>query len=437
MSKNPQKKPIVKVYEEDSFTDESLNQVSLLKIETITGEMKTAAPLNKEKEIKRLYIRMKKLPENISKFFITKTIGKIIVGLVFAGYLAFSIYNIIKIDESLQIGEAVSEKSYFKSYIKDFLSNDLSPPIMIVFPKPLEYQNKTVVTKIKNFLNEIEQLEGIRDTFRIMTPLILDAISSNNFSTATIQSYKQNIIPFLNDLVFAYNETSGTYYVKAVRFYVQFANLHFNLKDTQVMRNLNRACEQFEYPVFAYTPAFKNIELFDQLAIDLMQIFVITVEIAFLLSFLFIFNLKSAFCISLSMASIFIGFCGFMSAWNVSLNMITIVDFIVGLAISATSIAYLVHLFLIELNGESKSHRAYKVTKKYGMSIAKAHAIMAITGSILAFSQSFSFFTLFKTILIANFVNIFHVIFFVPVLLAIVGPHWKIHHKRKYEAMPV
>ena len=90
-------------------------------------------------------------PVKIYKFLIMKMFGKIIIIIIFLLYSSFSIWRIINIDNSLDVRNSVPDKSYLKEYLNDLLSNDLSPPVMLVFNEPLDYRNKNIKKKCKNF----------------------------------------------------------------------------------------------------------------------------------------------------------------------------------------------------------------------------------------------------------------------------------------------
>jgi hypothetical protein len=338
-------------------TPDVSNETSLLKIESINndGEVhkntKTDFNENENKMFVILLI-IKNYPVKIYKFLFMKMFGKIIIIFIFLLYSSFSIWRIINIDKSLDVRNSVPDKSYLKEYLNDLLSNDLSPPVMLVFNEPLDYQNKNIKKKIKKFLHEAESLKGISKTFIIMNTLIFERIGNNIFTNETIKLHE--IKSFFNDIIFRYNETKNYYQVQAVRFYLQLEKFQFNSKDTEIMEKLYDMCEKFNLPVLVYSVPFKNIELFNKLPIDLLQFFTIVIESAYLLSLLFILNLKTTFCIVFSVASIFMGFCGFMSVWDVPLNFITIIDYFIGLAFSLTSSAYIVHLFLIEFGKKLK-----------------------------------------------------------------------------------
>ena len=151
------------------------------------------------------------------------------------------------------------------------------------------------------------------------------------------------------------------------------------------------------------------------------------IEGSYLFTLCFILNFQTTLSIVFGIFSIFSGFCGFMLTWNVELNTITVINFAIGLAYSTTSCTYIAHLFLIEFDKSSKDERIFTVIKNIGSSIVKGHLIILISSVILSFCHSITFYLLFKTIFLINLIAIVHVLFFFPVLLTIIGPHWKVH----------
>ena len=366
----------------------------------------------------------------VYKLLIATPIGKSIVLILFALYLSFSIWKIINIEKSIDLSQVVSSKSYLKKYLNDFVSNDLSPPLMIVMHTPVDFGNVTVKKRIEDLLLEMQSLDGVENDFYLLNNFLFDGLNASK--EISIDQYKNlyTSYPFFNDFAFDYNNKTNKYEITASRLYLQIKKTFFNSRDTDLMDQIYDVAARYsDLSTTAFSMAFRNIDMFNQLAVDLMQLFLFLIEASYLFSLIFILNIKSAFCVMLSVISTYSGFCGIISAWNAPLNNITIVNYIIGLALSTTSCSYIIHLFLIEFDKESKNERVYNVIANTGISIVKAHLILAFSGLLLSFSHSVTFYLLFKTIFVINLISIFHVLLFIPVLLSIIGPHWKIHQK--------
>ena len=381
-------------------------------------------------ENSKYYETIQEYMERSYKFLLTKLIGKIMISVIFIIYLSFSIWKIIYMDKSIDPTQTVSEKSYLKEYLIDFVSNDLSPPLMVIFHEPVDFQNRTVKKRVNKLFKQISTIDGISNTYQFLNHLIFELIQNSSISKENYKTLYE-INPFYNDLSFTYNESLNSYQLVGTRFYFQLDKMHFNYKDTEIMENLYRLIKyKFDdLPVIVYSMVFRNIELFNQLPIDLLQLILISIEGSYLFSLCFVLNLQTALSIVFSISSVFTGFCGFMSTWNVPLNAITMINYAIGLAYSATSCTYIAHLYLIEFNQDSKEERIFTVIKQTGVSMIKAHLIIVTSSLILSFCNSLTFYILFKTILIVNFITIIHVLFFFPVLLSIIGPHWEVHRK--------
>lgn len=361
--------------------------------------------------------------KNIYYFLIFKKSGKFILTFLFIAYLSFSIWNLTSVEESFNMEDLVSNKSYFKNYIKDMKSQELAPIVMIVVNKTLVY-NKSIQKKIDEILYEFKQTGLIRNELPFKWSQFLDSLLKPNLTKENIESAKNQFLPFKNDVVIEYNSEQNSYEVAASRYYLQFNKLNFDANDAKQVERLHEMAHSFDIPLIIYSIPFKNLELLGQMSINLIQTFVLTIESVYLFSFLPFLNLLSAICITLSVSSIFAGFIGIMVAFGTSLNILTITYFIISLNISICFCVHVVNSYIMNTSEDSKEKCLKLTLKKTCLPLFYVQIILILSSCTLSFAQSFVFSTLFKTLFFTNILCLIHTTFFIPVLLSVIGPYW-------------
>ena len=151
----------------------------------------------------------------------------------------------------------------------------------------------------------------------------------------------------------------------------------------------------------------------------------------YLVSLIFIPDLVSTLCIILSMISIMIGLVGSMHLWGLTLSSVTMIQLVMSVGFCIDFTAHLTHAFIASVGTGTRSERAYKACMRTGLPIFNS-AISTIIGvCVLAFCKSYIFLSFFKTLFIVMCLGMLNSMLFLPVLLSLIGPHWKRHKKPK------
>ena len=103
---------------------------------------------------------------------------------LYAIYISLALYAALQIREGINLGDLVSEDSYYKQYITEAQRlTDLYPVVMIYVHKPIDYDDIQVRMKLKNLVKNAQKIDGISNTFSINW---LSAFSHNKLK------YKKN-----------------------------------------------------------------------------------------------------------------------------------------------------------------------------------------------------------------------------------------------------
>ena len=379
---------------------------------------------------------------------------------MYAIYISLSVYNAIQIHEGINLGDLVSDDSYYKNYIEETqrLTN-LYPVVMIYIHEPIDYDSTHVRMKLKNFLKDAQKIDGISKTFSINW---LAAFSHNKLkykkNTDYLISSLKSFPPFMNDVVIRKKQTntennqtneeiflnlnelyknketpnenmSIEYEIAASRFYLQYNRLCLCSKDAEQMHLLRKLCKESGLPIKAYSIFFKIYEQFEETLPNVIQSFIIAIEAMYLIALIFIPDLISVLCIIFSMMSIMVGLLGSMHMWGLSLSSITMIELIMSIGFCVDFSAHVTHAFIASVGKGNRNERAYKACVRMGFPIFNS-AISTMVGCILlVFCRSFIFLSFFKTISALMTLGIFNSLLFLPVLLSLIGPNWPRHKK--------
>ena len=100
--------------------------------------------------------------------FFKYILGKLFSSIFYIIYLSSALYLALQIREGINLGDLVSEDSYYKHYITEAqrLTN-LYPVVMMYIHEPIDYDNVQVRMKIKNLVKNAQKIDGISKTFSI------------------------------------------------------------------------------------------------------------------------------------------------------------------------------------------------------------------------------------------------------------------------------
>ena len=267
----------------------------------------------------RLNKKMRKSLSRLFKFLICTKTGKAISMILFTIYLSLSFWGAYNIKEGINLGDLVSEESYYNKYITDMTSTtDILPIIMFVIHKPIDYDSSNVRISIKNLISNARKIDGISDTFSINW---MDSFSNHKIkykkNIDNLYDSIKNFPPLINDLIvnkieknsatnqtkisqFAYNRfdfsrsksspskssnVTVEYEIAASRFYLQFDKLCMCSEDARPMHLLRSLCKESGLPIVPYAVTFKFYEQFEQTLPNVIQSFIIAIEVNYCYKF--------------------------------------------------------------------------------------------------------------------------------------------------------
>ena len=454
-------------------------------IEAVGSTSKEANSSERQINKQAFVYKLQKMTESWCKKFFRFTIctkaGRIVACLVFVIYIVLSAFSAYQIKEGINLADLVSHDSYYNSYLTENMASiELNPIVMFVINEPIDYDNANVRKKINDVVQSAQSIEGINSNFHLswlssfeqrkikyktnlnnlyermkaLPPLMNDVIiqgsvlvpgDENDYGSSVGDSSTQNQTAKLKKQILfkeslaliAKNrpeylnnkkaKNNLTFEIVASRFYLQYARLKFSSLDAKPMNLLRDLCEESGLPIIPYAVPFKFYEQFEQTFPNIIQAFVIALEAMYLIAILFIPDLVTVFCIIASMLSIMTGLIGCMNIWGLTLSSVTMIELIMSVGFCVDFSAHVAHAFIASVGKGSRSERAYKACIRVGFPIFNSALSTIIGISLLGFCRSYIFVSFFKTLIILMILGVLNSLIFLPVLLALVGPNWRMH----------
>lgn len=154
--------------------------------------------------------------------------------------------------------------------------------------------------------------------------------------------------------------------------------------------------------------------------ISIQTILIATVVMA-VVALIFIPNILCCLWIVISIISIEVGVMGYMSLWNVNLDVISMINLIMGIGFSVDFSSHISYAFLMA-KAKTSNEKIQECLSALGLPVLQA-GLSTIVGVItLSLSRSYVFLGFCKIVFLVVLFGILHGIVLLPVLLSILGP---------------
>ena len=367
-------------------------------------------------------------PKILSKIVLLKPV-QVIVLIIFAAYLGISIWGATNFKEGLDIKNLVSEDSYYFKYLsfdESFTSRGI---IVTQFSVAgiVRYSDPETIRKIENLQTLAERDV---DTCSNCSINWLNAYRQTSYfddstESAFINSLQTQFLPafpmFTNDISFSDDNTS----IKASRFYVFAYDIIESKDEGNFMLRMREVAASSNLPgVIAYSPPFIFTEQFVAILPNTLQTLGISVAAIFVITAIFLPHPLLVFLVTVTLVMILVGLIGFMYFWDLTLSSITMIHIVMSVGFSVDFSAHVCHGFM-ETASEDRKLGACGALIRSGGPIFNG-AMSSLIGIImLAFSKSYVFLSFFKVMILIILLGAAHSLFFLPVVLSLVGPQFK------------
>ncbi|KAL8580373.1 hypothetical protein ACOMHN_037472 [Nucella lapillus] len=356
---------------------------------------------------------------------------KVVVLLLFSGYLAVSVWGIMEhLEQGLRLKDLVLDTSYyhrFNTWDEDDFG--MAFPVSFVITEPLNYTDMGTLRHMLTLLNtarddpDISPLGTYCWFSEYMFSPSLDISSTENF----IRSLREDFLPdhprYMNDLVFSKDNSS----VLATRCHVFSENVVDSTRQAELMIRMRDLADSAPLPTFAYQPAFVYFEQYVMIMRSTLQTVGITLAVMFVVTFLFLVHPIIVIIVFLNIVMIIVGIFGFMGLWGLTLSSVTMIHLIMSVGFSVDFSAHVCSAYMLS-DARSRKERAQYALVHASGPILNSGLSSLIGIVILVFSDSYIFQSFFKIMILVIGFGILHAVFLIPVLLSWIGPTNKTQH---------
>ncbi|XP_023235409.1 patched domain-containing protein 3-like [Centruroides sculpturatus] len=381
------------------------------------------------------YLTMKFFRDNVARFISHPTIKIIIIFIYFCN-LAIGIWGVTFLKEGLNIftlypNHSKVTKGYriYSDYFTEF-----SFSVHIVINKTLDYSQEKVQKSIENMMMKFHSHPNIIPSeFDISWLKYYEKFQNHPVSPFTMNGYdvsrKQDFIDglrnvflrigeakqFSNDIVFNDNYTE----IICSRFFVGAKHDHLRGTERKLINEMWKIAEEFEFPVIIhsfYSSAIEQALIIKRITI---QLFWLTALLIFIVFFAFIPNFLCALLVGLSITSIIVETFGYMSFWNVNLDVITMMIIIVCNGFCVNYPTHMCYVFLTSSHStveEKLKESLYHV----GFPILQGSLSTILVSVIFLYNNMYVYVSFVKIVVFISLQTLFHSIFVIPVFLSII-----------------
>ncbi|XP_059404418.1 patched domain-containing protein 3-like isoform X1 [Carassius carassius] len=362
--------------------------------------------------------------------FLTRVWVKTLVCLIYAGYLAVSIYGCFQIQEGLDLKHLAVDGSYVGDYYdkEDEFFSDFGPNVMLVIKdEHFQYWNPTARKSLDLCLENFQNLTLADSDLPPISWLhvyVQDGMNSG-FDVDNETQFKSHLTAFLNYSGFIQDVNFTNNQIQASRMFVQSVNIRTAIDEKNMLnafRETSVECGKLQPPVnlIVYHPAFIYFDQYAVIISNTIQNIVVATCAMLVISLLLIPNPLCSLWVTFSIASVIVGVAGFMALWDVSLDSVSMINLVICIGFSVDFSAHISYAF-VSSEKPSANEKATDAISKLGYPIVQG-AVSTIAGVVvLAAAKSYIFRTFFKIMLLVILFGAVHGIVFIPVFLTFLG----------------
>ena len=371
-----------------------------------------------------------KLPRWLIPKIVLRTPLKIIIMILFAGYLAAAIYGCIQLKQGITFNQLVYEDSYYYKYgswKEDYFKRvtDISFNIDETYTYSdleIQYKIEALIAKVKSDAYFDSSYERSWLASYKSSPYY-DNSSEDNFIFGLVNfTSDTQYLTFAADVVFNTSDMRIT----SSRYHVLSADMEDSHADGQLMIRAREIASESSLSCFAYSFSFIYFEQYVAVLPQSIQSVGIALAAIFIVTWLFMPHPLLVFYVTVTVLMIMAGVIGFLYYVNVTLSFITMIHLIMSIGFSVDFAAHICHGFMTAA-GETRHDRVREAIDRTGAPIWHGFLSTLIGVFVLAFAKSYIFRTFAIVVAFVLVFGIAHALLLLTTVLSWLGPG-KIHH---------
>lgn len=352
--------------------------------------------------------------------FLTHKCVKVCVFLVYAGYLAVSIYGCLTLKEGLDTKHLALDDSYIVDYFEDQRQyfSDSGFNVMVAVKQPLRYWDQSEPERLRSCMSEFESLTFVSGTLAWFLSFQRYA-KANDLNLSSRAAFHTHLSRFLEvDPIFKLDlNFSAGGQIQASRFFIQTLQ---KIPKEDMMVRLRQTAAECPVPLLVFHPAFIYFDQYTVVMAKTVQT-VLVAAVAMLVVSLAL--MPSPLCpvwVAFSVCSVIVGVTGFMALWGVNLDSISMINLVMCAGFSVDFSAHVSYAF-VSSSKTDVNKKATEALARLGYPILQG-ALSTILGVVLlSLSGSYIFRTFFKVIFLAITFGLIHGLVFIPVFLTLLA----------------
>nr|XP_021327233.1 patched domain-containing protein 3 isoform X2 [Danio rerio] len=361
--------------------------------------------------------------------FLAKVWVKVLVCLIYAGYLAVSIYGCFQMEEGLDLKHLATDGSYVADYYdrEDEFFSAFGPNVMLVIKdEHFQYWSPDARKSLDLCLKNFRDLTMVDSEIPLTS--WLDAymkFGQSSFDLNNEMIFKTQLPAFLNRSEFSHDVHFTDNNINATRMFIQTVNIKTAIDEKDMLNAFREAahtCGRLETPVdlIVYHPAFIYFDQYAVIVSNTIQNLVAATCVMLVISLLLIPHPLCSLWVTFSIASVIVGLAGFMALWDISLDSVSMINLVICIGFSVDFSAHISYAF-VSSEKSSANEKATDALHKLGYPIIQG-AVSTIAGVVvLAAAKSYIFRTFFKIMFLVILFGALHGIVFLPVFLSFLG----------------
>lgn len=366
---------------------------------------------------------IEKYPKLVINKIVSNKPAKVIIIVLFLAYLAVSSWRASKFREDLDLRNLVSTESYYYKFYDTNIKH-FSQGFFVSFNVRAEtdYRRDFIVENINSVFKKAKEDKDMFNHFQLYW--LESYMKSPQFDNTTLTNFTLGLRKFLNT-------TYGTIFINdilingnciiASRFHIHSRSLIKSSDQASLMIRLRDIAKSSPLPVFVFSPNFIFYEQYVQIVPQTIQTLVIAVSVVFLVTAAFMPLPVLILLVTMSVSMIMVGVIGMMEMWGLTLSSVTMIHIIMCVGFSVDFSAHICHAYA-HIPGKDRQSKVSSALDVAGGPILNGALSSFIGIIVLAFSQSYIFFSFFKVMSTVVIVGVMHAIFLLPVLLSLKGP---------------
>ncbi|KAL2085725.1 hypothetical protein ACEWY4_019045 [Coilia grayii] len=358
--------------------------------------------------------------------FITNSCTKVFVVVLYAGYLASSIYFCFQMQEGIDLKNLAPDDSYVASYYdnEDRYFSKYGPFVMLVIRDDnFQYWEERARENLTICLKEFESSDRVAKN---MITSWLDAYEqhANNIGInfADEKQFMETLPQFLELSGFKEDVNISQGKIRTSRIFIPTANISTAIDEKEMLNFFRQTASTCGYKMdlLVYHPAFIFYDQYAVIVSNTIQNIVFATAVMLVISLLLIPNPLCSLWVTFAIASVIVGVAGFMALWDVNLDSISMINLVICIGFSVDFSAHISYAF-VSSEKKTANTKAIDALHNLGYPIIQG-AVSTLAGVVvLSAAESYIFRTFFKIMFLVISFGAVHGIMFIPVFLTFFG----------------